>query len=327
MLCCLRTPDLPEKLLPRHEMSRVPEEHFDHSKLHSRQRNVGAIGTKGSPGSHIDREIVGLNGGWLGHEVVSAGVEHGHDVGLPPHIRCHHDRHFGSSSQLSYQLRRIQRSRIDHHGVTTVCSQMLDGLLSGSDRGNFAPPVSECRRLRSAQVLIGVQENNRHSRQSVGRPTLSNSWSGCPELVQRVAHDQSVAFAGWGAFDDQTGSGHEARDGVATHEAQHDGPGAVTELRVDPRPGSCVRHHRDDLAAQRGAHTGRDRRDGGGPHFSLASASLSWSTLMYDVPMKPSSVPCVWLTISLLRIEGESPVAFDTIGIWTRASCWLMSGS
>ena len=25
--------------------------------------------------------------------------------------------------------------------------------------------------------------------------------------------------------------------------------------------------------------------------------------------------------------EAESPVALDTMGIWTRASCWLMSGS
>ena len=39
-------------------------------------------------------------------------------------------------------------------------------------------------------------------------------------------------------------------------------------------------------------------------HFSLASASLSCSTLMYEVPKKPSSAPCVWLMTRLLSTDG-----------------------
>ena len=38
-------------------------------------------------------------------------------------------------------------------------------------------------------------------------------------------------------------------------------------------------------------------------------------------------MPCVWLMTSRLSTDGDSPVALDTIGIWTSASCWLMSGS
>jgi hypothetical protein len=48
---------------------------------------------------------------------------------------------------------------------------------------------------------------------------------------------------------------------------------------------------------------------------------------MYEVPRKPSSAPWVCWLIRWVSTESESPVALATIGICTRASCWLMSGS
>ena len=59
MVCRLRTPDLLEKLLPRHKVSRIPENHFDHSKLNSGEGNLGAIGMKGS----LSRYVIGEVGG------------------------------------------------------------------------------------------------------------------------------------------------------------------------------------------------------------------------------------------------------------------------
>ena len=157
MLCRPRAPDLLEKLLPRHKMSRVPEEHFDHSKLNSGEENLGAIGMKGSPIRDVNREVGGhdrsrfsralnstkggsqpsqelLNSGWLCQEVVRPGIQRKHDVGLIGNFGHHEDRYVGLGSQLSYQLDGVQWGRVDEDGIAPMIAQIRDRLPHGLDR-------------------------------------------------------------------------------------------------------------------------------------------------------------------------------------------------
>ncbi len=185
MVCRPRAPDLLKKLLPGDQVSGLAEKYLDHSELNPRQVDLGAIGMKGSPSRDVNGEVIGYNGRrliwtldatkcgsepsqkfldseWLGNVVICTGVESGHDVGFTPTLGHNNDRYIGSGSQLSYQLRRIQLSRVDKHGVIPMSVQMLGGLLDGLDCGHFVSAVSECGRLDSARVLIWVQKNDRH---------------------------------------------------------------------------------------------------------------------------------------------------------------------
>jgi hypothetical protein len=127
MLCRPRAPDLLEKLLPGDKVSWLAEEHFDHSKLNSREGNLGPIGMKSSPSRDVNGEVVRhnrsrfsralnstkggsqpsqelLNSNWLCHVVIRPGVQCNHNVRLIGYLGHHEDRYVGLSSQLSYQL-------------------------------------------------------------------------------------------------------------------------------------------------------------------------------------------------------------------------------
>jgi hypothetical protein len=105
----------------------LAEEHFDQSKLNSREGNLGAIGMKSSSSRDINGEVVGhnrsrfsralnstkgssqpsqelLNSNWLCHVVIRPHIQCDYNVELIGDLGHYEDRYVGLSSQLSHQL-------------------------------------------------------------------------------------------------------------------------------------------------------------------------------------------------------------------------------